>query len=74
MWLAQGPQRSDAGEARTRGLSVSSQASFTEPLRSLEDTCRSVWMEGGGGGVGLVFTIHKTFCPLFISSKFWAIH
>ena len=26
MCLAQGPQRSDAGEARTRGLSVSSQA------------------------------------------------
>ena len=25
MCLAQGPQRSDAGEARTRGLSVSSQ-------------------------------------------------
>ena len=28
MFLAQGPQRSDAGEARTRGLSVSSQALF----------------------------------------------
>ena len=26
MCLAQGPQRSDAGEAQTRGLSVSSQA------------------------------------------------
>ena len=26
MCLAQGPQRRDAGEARTRGLSVSSQA------------------------------------------------
>ena len=26
MCLAQGPQRSDAGEARTRGFSVSSQA------------------------------------------------
>ena len=33
MCLAQGPQRSDAGEARTRDPSVSSQA--TEPLRSL---------------------------------------
>ena len=35
MCHAQGPQRSDAGEARTRGLSVSSQAhTTTEPLRS----------------------------------------
>ena len=35
MCLAQGPQRSDAGEARTRGPSVSSQALYTtEPLRS----------------------------------------
>ena len=28
MRLAQGPQRSDAGEARTRGLTVSSQAPY----------------------------------------------
>ena len=28
MYLAQGPQYSDAGEARTRGLSVSSQALY----------------------------------------------
>ena len=28
MCLAQGPQRSDAGEARTRGLPVSSQAIY----------------------------------------------
>ena len=35
MCLAQGPQRSDAGEARTQGTSVSSQALTTEPLRSL---------------------------------------
>ena len=28
MCLAEGPQRSDAGEARTRGLSVSSQALY----------------------------------------------
>ena len=36
MCLAQGPQRSDAGEARTRGLSVSSQALYTaESQRSL---------------------------------------
>ena len=28
MFLAQGPQRSDAGKARTRGLSVSSQALY----------------------------------------------
>ena len=28
MCLAQGPQRSDASEARTRGLSVSSQALY----------------------------------------------
>ena len=36
MCLAQGPQRSDAGEVRTRGPSVSSQALVTtEPLRSI---------------------------------------
>ena len=37
MCLAQGPQRSDAGEARTRGLSVSSQALYhwTTALSSL---------------------------------------
>ena len=34
MCLAQGPQRSDASEARTRGPSVSSQDSTTKPLRS----------------------------------------
>ena len=34
MCLAQGPQRSDAGEARTRSPSFSSQALTTEPLRS----------------------------------------
>ena len=35
MCLAQGPQRSDAGEARTRSLSVLSQALYTtEPLPS----------------------------------------
>ena len=37
MCLAQGPQRSEAGEARIRGPSVSSQALYhraTEPLRS----------------------------------------
>ena len=28
MYLAQGPQRNDAGEARTRGPSVSSQALY----------------------------------------------
>ena len=28
MCLAQGPQRSEAGEARTRGLSISSQALY----------------------------------------------
>ena len=33
MCLAQGPQRSDAGEARTRGPSVSSQALETEGPR-----------------------------------------
>ena len=34
MCLAQGPQRSDAGEAQTRGPSVSSPALYHEPLRS----------------------------------------
>ena len=34
MCLAQGPQRNDAGEARTRDLLVFSQASTTEPLSS----------------------------------------
>ena len=36
MCLAQGPQRSDAGEAQTRGPSV--KHSTTEPLRSLDFT------------------------------------
>ena len=35
MCLAQGPQRCDAGEARTRGPLVSSKHYTTEPLRSL---------------------------------------
>ena len=34
MCLAQGPQRSDAGEVQTHGPSVSSQHSTIEPLRS----------------------------------------
>ena len=38
MCLAQGPQHSDAGEAQTHGLYVSSQAIYHwEPLRSLID-------------------------------------
>ena len=40
MCLAQGPQRSDAGEARTRGLSVSSQVLYhwatVLPLENME--------------------------------------
>ena len=36
MCLAQGPQRSDACEARTRDPSVSIKHSTTEPLRSLK--------------------------------------
>ena len=36
MCLAQGPQRSDAGEARTRGPSDFT----TEPLRSLKLVCK----------------------------------
>ena len=35
MCLAQGPQRSDAGEARTRGPRSRVKQSTTEPLRSL---------------------------------------
>ena len=35
MCLAQGPQRSDAGEARTRGPLSRVKHSTTEPLRSL---------------------------------------
>ena len=35
MRLAQGPQRSDAGEAQTRGPSVAIKHSTTEALRSL---------------------------------------
>ena len=35
MCLAQGPQRSDAGEARTRGPRSRVKHSTTEPLRSL---------------------------------------
>ena len=40
MCLAQGPQRSDAGEARTRGPSVSSQALYhwATALPNLLDT------------------------------------
>ena len=34
MCLAQGPQRSDAGEARTHGPLVLSQAALPEPLHS----------------------------------------
>ena len=33
MCLAQGPQRSDAGEALTRSLSISSQALYTQVNR-----------------------------------------
>ena len=33
MFLAQGPQRSDSGEARTRGPSVSSQALYHLPCK-----------------------------------------
>ena len=36
MCLAKRPQRSDAGEARSHGPTVSSQHSTTEPLRSLD--------------------------------------
>ena len=36
MCLAQGPQRSDAGEARTRRLGLESSTLQFEPLRSLE--------------------------------------
>ena len=36
MFLAQGPQRSDAGEAHTRGPWSRVKYSTTEPLRSLD--------------------------------------
>ena len=42
MCLAKGPQRSDAGEARTRGPSVSSQALYMyhcSPIRTQYETC-----------------------------------
>ena len=42
-----------------------------EFIRGIRDTCKRVWMGGGGG---LEFTIHKNFSPLFISLKFWVIH
>ena len=45
MCLAQGPQHSDAGEARTRSLSVSRSRvkhSTTEPLRSLFPVLKKV--------------------------------
>ena len=52
MCLAQGPQYSDAGEARTRGLSVSSQALFhwatalPHALTKLSCVCNAtVWIE-----------------------------
>ena len=45
MCLAQGPQRSDAGEARTRGPSVSSQAGHDLPT-SVNDRVISPFHEG----------------------------
>ena len=51
MFLAQGPQRSDTGEARTRGLSVSSQALYhgTTALLSqtTDDNLKLNFMFGG---------------------------
>ena len=50
MCLAQGPQRSDAGEAQTRGLSVSSQALYhwaTALLISLGEMILNVWYING---------------------------
>ena len=40
MCLAQGPQRSDAGEARTRGLSISSQAKAMFAIMSTRENIR----------------------------------
>ena len=42
MCLAQGPQRSDAGEARTRGPRSRVKHSTTETLRSLHTFCDNV--------------------------------
>ena len=62
MCLAQGPHHSDAGEARTRGPSVSSQALYhwatalpTYVVNVYSDTSLSngaSWILGGGGGGG----------------------
>ena len=49
MCLAQGPQRSDAGEARTRGPSVSSQALYHWATALPCDSVEKVW----NGNIGL---------------------
>ena len=43
MCLAQGPQRSDAGEARTRGPSVSSQALYHWATALPHIECTYIW-------------------------------
>ena len=47
MCLAQGPQRSDAGEARTRGPSVSSQALYhwATALPNSYDMLKDLWIQ-----------------------------
>ena len=43
MCLAQGPQRNDAGEARTRGPSARIKHSTTEPLHSHSSFVQQTW-------------------------------
>ena len=45
MCLAQGPQRSDAGEAQTRGLSVSSQALYHRATALLMNWCDPLYLK-----------------------------
>ena len=65
MCLAQGPQRSDAGEARTHGPSVSSQASVAhENIQQdkVKFSSKSVADPEGVQG----FHLNPPSCPLFL--------
>ena len=62
MCLAQGPQCSDAGEARTRGPSVSSQAHCT-PCKFVEETVFLFYIVNTPGLGVPVYLAPWTACP-----------
>ena len=71
MCLAQGPQRSEAGGARTRGPSVLSQALY-HLATALPLLCLDFFV--CSEGIGYFFTHHTRFLEtwsLSISRKFW---